>query len=423
MVTAFRDLVARGGAEGWQYHLVGGCAPEHQPYLDQIRAVADGLPVFLHPDASGAELGDLYARASIFWHAAGPRRGPRAPPRPLRALRHHHRRGHVGRRSARRDRRRRAGRDRRARRDGLPLRRPRRPGGPHRAADRRPRVAGGPVGRRPSVGLTTSGGSRSPPRCTPRSRRSADMIGACPPPPTRRTRSRPPLGGWLGPFAPRPRRAGRSAGRLARMPAARAAGARARQREPAPPRAVRGVGSEWALLLAVPRPRRLRAPGRRGCATPTASCRASTCARTSSSPCSRSSPTCSTRRGRRRGRRPPRARGPARRPALLARQPRLRPRRRHRAPRHAPPRAAPPDRRGGLGLLVGADPRHRRAAPPRPPRSPSSSRTPPSSRACCAPTTSGGSRSTALPVQDVDPVGVHPLRAPATCCSSTRPTS
>ena len=33
--------------------------------------MADGLPVVLHPDASGAELRDLYARASIFWHAAG----------------------------------------------------------------------------------------------------------------------------------------------------------------------------------------------------------------------------------------------------------------------------------------------------------------------------------------------------------------
>ena len=71
MVTAFRRLVERGGAEGWEYHLVGGCAPEHQPYLDQIRAAAEGLPVVLHPDASGAELRDLYGRASIFWHAAG----------------------------------------------------------------------------------------------------------------------------------------------------------------------------------------------------------------------------------------------------------------------------------------------------------------------------------------------------------------
>jgi glycosyltransferase involved in cell wall biosynthesis len=71
MVRAFRRLVDRGGAPGWELHLVGGCAPEHRAYLDRIRAEADGLPVVLHPDASGAELADLYGRASIFWHAAG----------------------------------------------------------------------------------------------------------------------------------------------------------------------------------------------------------------------------------------------------------------------------------------------------------------------------------------------------------------
>jgi glycosyltransferase involved in cell wall biosynthesis len=71
MVSAFRRLVERGGADGWAYHLVGGCSPEHEPYLDEIRAAASGLPVVLHADASGAELADLYGRASIFWHAAG----------------------------------------------------------------------------------------------------------------------------------------------------------------------------------------------------------------------------------------------------------------------------------------------------------------------------------------------------------------
>jgi glycosyltransferase involved in cell wall biosynthesis len=80
MVTAFRGLVTRGGAEGWEYHLVGGCAPEHRPYLEQIRTVADGLPVVLHPDASGAELRDLYGRASIFWHAAGLGENPERHP-------------------------------------------------------------------------------------------------------------------------------------------------------------------------------------------------------------------------------------------------------------------------------------------------------------------------------------------------------
>jgi glycosyltransferase involved in cell wall biosynthesis len=71
MVTAFRRLVERGGADGWEYHLVGGCAPQDRPYLDQIRSAATGLPVVLHPDASGGELRELYGRASIFWHAAG----------------------------------------------------------------------------------------------------------------------------------------------------------------------------------------------------------------------------------------------------------------------------------------------------------------------------------------------------------------
>jgi glycosyltransferase involved in cell wall biosynthesis len=71
MVGAFRRLVERGHADGWEYHLVGGCAPEHRPYLEQIREAAEGLPVVLHADATGAELAELYGRASIFWHAAG----------------------------------------------------------------------------------------------------------------------------------------------------------------------------------------------------------------------------------------------------------------------------------------------------------------------------------------------------------------
>jgi glycosyltransferase involved in cell wall biosynthesis len=71
MVEAFGRLVERGGAEGWSLHLVGGCSEADQGYLAQVRAAAAGLPVELHIDAPGAELSDLYARASIFWHAAG----------------------------------------------------------------------------------------------------------------------------------------------------------------------------------------------------------------------------------------------------------------------------------------------------------------------------------------------------------------
>ena len=70
MVTAFRRL-CDGGVQGWSFHLVGGCPPEHAAYLEQIRTAAEGLPVVVHPDATGAELRALYGTASLFWHAAG----------------------------------------------------------------------------------------------------------------------------------------------------------------------------------------------------------------------------------------------------------------------------------------------------------------------------------------------------------------
>jgi glycosyltransferase involved in cell wall biosynthesis len=71
LVEAFRRLVDRGDAKDWELHLVGGCAPEHQPYLDKVRAAAKDLPVHIHRDASGADLARLYGKAAIFWHAAG----------------------------------------------------------------------------------------------------------------------------------------------------------------------------------------------------------------------------------------------------------------------------------------------------------------------------------------------------------------
>jgi glycosyltransferase involved in cell wall biosynthesis len=73
MVKAFRQLREQEetGVGDWELHLAGGCAPEHEPYLDQVREAAEGLPVTLHRDATGAELARLYGEASIFWHAAG----------------------------------------------------------------------------------------------------------------------------------------------------------------------------------------------------------------------------------------------------------------------------------------------------------------------------------------------------------------
>jgi glycosyltransferase involved in cell wall biosynthesis len=82
LVTAFRRLLDRG-VEGWTLHLVGGCGEADRDYLDSVRAAAEGLPVSFHVDAPGPELEDLYARASIFWHATGLGEDPEADPHRL----------------------------------------------------------------------------------------------------------------------------------------------------------------------------------------------------------------------------------------------------------------------------------------------------------------------------------------------------
>lgn len=71
LVRAFRRLADHGGVGSWQLHLVGGCQAEDRSYLDQVRAESEGLPIRFHVDASGRAVGDLFARASIFWNATG----------------------------------------------------------------------------------------------------------------------------------------------------------------------------------------------------------------------------------------------------------------------------------------------------------------------------------------------------------------
>lgn len=69
MVRAFARLSPEH--PDWELHLVGGCAPQDEPYLESVRRAAEGLPVVIHVGASGAELDALYAEASIYWHATG----------------------------------------------------------------------------------------------------------------------------------------------------------------------------------------------------------------------------------------------------------------------------------------------------------------------------------------------------------------
>jgi glycosyltransferase involved in cell wall biosynthesis len=70
LVEAFRLACARG-LEGWELHLVGGCSNGERGYVETVRKAAVGLPVRFHVNARGEDLTELFASASVFWHAAG----------------------------------------------------------------------------------------------------------------------------------------------------------------------------------------------------------------------------------------------------------------------------------------------------------------------------------------------------------------
>jgi glycosyltransferase involved in cell wall biosynthesis len=70
-VRAFGQMVKRGGLDGWELHVVGGCEPSQLPYLAQLREAAAGLPVHIHPNAPRALVDRLLGVSSIFWAATG----------------------------------------------------------------------------------------------------------------------------------------------------------------------------------------------------------------------------------------------------------------------------------------------------------------------------------------------------------------
>ena len=72
MVEAFRQL-CDGGLRGWELHLAGSThrGAADVAYLERVRELASGYPVFLHLDAPRGEVQGLYQEAALYWHAAG----------------------------------------------------------------------------------------------------------------------------------------------------------------------------------------------------------------------------------------------------------------------------------------------------------------------------------------------------------------
>jgi glycosyltransferase involved in cell wall biosynthesis len=72
MIEAFRRLCDSGLVD-WRLSLVGACgpSPEDQAYLLELRDLAEGYPIDILADVSGAEIKSLLERSSALWHAMG----------------------------------------------------------------------------------------------------------------------------------------------------------------------------------------------------------------------------------------------------------------------------------------------------------------------------------------------------------------
>ena len=71
LAEAFGELHRSGRAEGWELALVGGASAADRDYVLSVRRAAQGLPITVRPNAPGREVEELFAQASIFWHAGG----------------------------------------------------------------------------------------------------------------------------------------------------------------------------------------------------------------------------------------------------------------------------------------------------------------------------------------------------------------
>jgi glycosyltransferase involved in cell wall biosynthesis len=71
MVKWFGELHRSGRLPGWRFAVVGGCEQSQLPYLAEVRAAAQGLPVEIHPNAPRTLVEELLSTASIFWSATG----------------------------------------------------------------------------------------------------------------------------------------------------------------------------------------------------------------------------------------------------------------------------------------------------------------------------------------------------------------
>lgn len=70
MIDAFKKLTS-SGLKNWRLVLAGSFLPDDEDFLDSLKKQAEGFPIEFQANISRSQLTLLYAKACIYWHAAG----------------------------------------------------------------------------------------------------------------------------------------------------------------------------------------------------------------------------------------------------------------------------------------------------------------------------------------------------------------
>src|SRR3989344_5565207 len=71
LIMAFKNFLADYKTKDWSLHLAGSAGDGDKDYLEQLKKMAEGLPIKFYPNLSYDKLIRLYGESSIYWHAAG----------------------------------------------------------------------------------------------------------------------------------------------------------------------------------------------------------------------------------------------------------------------------------------------------------------------------------------------------------------
>lgn len=81
LIQAFKRFYDLGNND-WELHLIGGLAndPSNIDYLNKLKSLAKGYPIYFHLNISRKELEIIYRKSKIYWHATGFGENPEREP-------------------------------------------------------------------------------------------------------------------------------------------------------------------------------------------------------------------------------------------------------------------------------------------------------------------------------------------------------